>query len=501
MTRLPPRLRWTIEILLVVGVLSGALLVFFTSKAKIDSDEGNWIGTTRYFETLFVEHDLSPEAWADGYWPRTQPMIFRYVIGSWLWLRGHDLKIQNPNYDYSKTAAANRRLGLAPADNVLDDARMPARLIAALAVTMLYLVVRVLAGPVGGPIGGLAAAISATGSPYLEENLIRAKAESTLMFFLLAALLLAILSVRRPRSAWSAARWGVATGLLLGLAFGTKLTVVLALIAVALWGAGACLEEHVSSTGGRLSRLTRPFAPPLHPDEEQAASSPPLHRNGEGAGGWGFSPPWVWPLAVLATAGFVFVVSNPFLWPAPVGRSWLLFENRRDEMAQQQLDVPSRAVYGLSQRASLVWDRSVWNDAFSPSRLRWPLEAVLTAVGAVWLAARALTVKDPGRRRAEVLVLLWLACLWAGVTLGLGFLLQHYFVPTAMIATLLSGLAIGWGAQAAWDLARTRWETSPPTPLRRGEGRTGVPSPPLRADAGIRRSRGAPPFVDERAGG
>jgi hypothetical protein len=152
----------------------------------------------------------------------------------------------------------------------------------------------------------------------------------------------------------------------------------------------------------------------------------------------------------------VFVVSNPFLWPAPISRSWLLFENRRDEMAQQQLDVPSRAVYGLSQRASLVWERSVWNDAFAPSRLGWPLEAVLTVVGAVWLAARALTLKDTGRRRAEVMVLLWLACLWAGVTLGLGFLLQHYFVPTATIATLLSGLAIGWGAQAAWDLAR-RW--------------------------------------------
>ena len=51
------------------------------------------------------------------------------------------------------------------------------------------------------------------------------------MFFLLTALLLAILSVRRPRGPWSSARWGVATGLLLGLAFGVKLTVVLALIA------------------------------------------------------------------------------------------------------------------------------------------------------------------------------------------------------------------------------------------------------------------------------
>ena len=160
MAGLSPRRR-LVEASLVLGVFLAALLVFGTAKAKIDSDEGNWIGTTRYFETYFIQRDFSPEAWADGYWTRTQPMVFRYVIGSWLWLRGHDLQIQNPNYDYSKTAAANRRLGIAPSDDVLLDARMPARLMAALAVTMLYLVVRVLAGP----LGGLAAAISATGQP------------------------------------------------------------------------------------------------------------------------------------------------------------------------------------------------------------------------------------------------------------------------------------------------------------------------------------------------
>ena len=73
---------------------------------------------------------------------------------------------------------------------------------------------------------------------------------------------------------------------------------------------------------------------------------------------------WIWPLCVLAAAGFVFVVTNPFLWPDPVGRIWLLFENRRDEMTQQQKDVPSRAAFTLGHRASLVWERSVYNDAF-----------------------------------------------------------------------------------------------------------------------------------------
>jgi 4-amino-4-deoxy-L-arabinose transferase-like glycosyltransferase len=436
MTGVSRRLRWAGEASLVIVVFAVALAVFWTAKAKIDSDEGNWIGTTRYFETFFVRRDFSPEAWADGYWTRTQPMIFRYVIGSWLWYRGHDLDAQNPNYDYSKTAQANRRLGLAPADDVLDDARMPARLMAALAAVMLYLVVRILAGPVGG----LAAAASTIGSPYLEENLIRAKAESTLMFFLLAALLLAIVSVWRPRSAWSNVGWGVATGVLLGLAFGVKLTVVLALIAVTVWGAGACYLARRRGTLGQ-------------------------------------EKPWVWPLAVLVTVAVVFIGSNPFTWPNPIMRSWLLFENRRDEMAQQQIDVPSRAVHSLDHRAALVWDRSVWNDAFGPSRLNQPLEAVLTVVGAIWLAARAAQIlpgrRDPGRRRAEIMVLLWSALLWAGVTAGLGFLLQHYFVPTAVIATLLSGLAIGWAVQAILGVLGMA--------LHRRPQRARQPASPLRA--------------------
>jgi len=445
------------EALVVVGLFLAALLVFGTAKAKIDSDEGNWIGTTRYFETYFIDRDYSPEAWADGYWTRTQPMVFRFVIGSWLWLRGHDLQIQNPNYDYSRTAAANRRLGLAPADDTLLDARMPARLMAALAVTMLYLVVRVLAGPVGG----LAAAISATGSPYLQENLIRAKAESTLMFFFLAALLLAILSVGRLYQPRSAVRWGVAAGILLGLAFGTKLTTVLALIAVAVWGLSLDLPITAwrSWLAGRLGRLrltavARYFTHDPDPTAVPGAPADGKHRVAV----------WIWPVCVLAAAGFVFVVTNPFLWPDPIGRTWLLFENRRDEMAQQQKDVPSRAVYTLNHRASLVWERSVYNDAFSPSRLGTPLESVLTVVGAIWLGARALR-PGRGRPRAERLVFIWLACTWLGVSLGLGFLLQHYFVPTATIATLLSGLAVGWSVQAAWRLVHPWLRTSPPKPL------------------------------------
>jgi hypothetical protein len=486
-----PSARWlrrAVEILIPLVVLAVALDVFFDAKAKIDSDEGNWIGTTRYFETFFVDRNFSPEAWTDGYWTRTQPMVFRHLIGSWLWYRGHDLDALNPYYDFSKGIQANRRLGLAPPDDVLNDARMVTRLMSALAVTVLYLVVRVLAGPLGGIVGGLTAATFAIGSPYLQENLIRAKAESTLIFFLLAALLVAVVGLQRARDNRPGLWWGIATGVLLGLAFGSKLTTVLALVAVAIWGAAVCLERQLAPWRARLinllplparAALSSPDSPSPTPSLYSAHSidaqppsqtpplprtetwrtdsqTPPLHRNGEGAGGWGFPPrraPWLWPLAVLASAGFIFVITNPFLWPDPLGRTWLLFENRAFEMSEQQQHVPSRAVYGLDRRATLVWDRSVWNDAFAPSRLNLPLEAILTLVGAVWLAVRALAGPRTGWPGVDALVFLWLAITWAGVTAGIGFLLQHYFVPTATIAVLLSGLVVGWSTQLVWDTA------------------------------------------------
>jgi hypothetical protein len=488
------RLTLLTEIGLALAVLALAGSVLLDSRVKIDSDEAEWIGTTRYFQLYFVEHDVSAQSWPDEYWTRTQPMVVRYVIGSWLWWRGYDLKALDPTYDYTRNAALNRRAGLGPSDALLADGRTPTRGLAVLAIVTLYLVVRLLAGPVGG----LTAAGLATGSPYLQEHLVRAKAESTLMFLLLATLLVGVIGIRwseRRGERWPGLGWGVGTGIMLGLAFGAKLTSILAIVAVVLWGIWACLSKVLAPPAqaltpnpakalkGFLEARLRPPQPPLPvtrgsgaaegsevgggvgikgSEVDGAPQSPPPHAPQDpvspppraGCGRRGGNRPWAWPIAVLVVTGLVFLASNPFLWPDPVGRTWLLFDNRREEMARQQKDVPSRAVYDLDRRIDVVWDRSVSNDAFGPSRLNWPVEAVLSVIGAGWLTLRALS----RRPTALTLVFLWATCIWVGVTVGLGFLLQHYFVPTAMTADLLGGLAVGWAAQAVIRLG----QRSPP---------------------------------------
>ena len=117
--------------------------------------------------------------------------------------------------------------------------------------------------------------------------------------------------------------------------------------------------------------------------------------------------------------------------------------------AQAEID-PSRAVTSLPERARLVWKYSMIEDTWAHTRLRWPLEAVLAVVGFAWLLARAVRLQ-PG---AEAFLLLWVLGFGGGVTLGLGYVLDHYFMPTATMGLLLGGLAVGWGTRLAWAGAR-----------------------------------------------
>ena len=149
---------------------------------------------------------------------------------------------------------------------------------------------------------------------------------------------------------------------------------------------------------------------------------------------------WLWSLGVVAIALLTFVATNPFLYHDPVGRSWLLFQNRQAEMtAQAELD-PSRAVTSLPDRARLVWKYSLVEDTWAHTRLRWPLEAALAVVGFAWLLARGPSGSRPG---AEAFLLLWVVGFFGGVTVGLGYVLDHYFVPTATMGILIGAWRSG----------------------------------------------------------
>ena len=222
------------------------------------------------------------------------------------------------------------------------------------AAVLLYGVVRVMAGPVGG----VAAALLFCGSSYVPLHMVRAMGEPPFVVFLLATLLVSLVAVRRGAVRGPSVGLGVPAGVLLGLAFASKLTAIIAIVAVVLWGVWAAVGGVVAR---RLAMLRE-------------------HDYGRR---------WlVWSLGVVAVAVLTFVVTNPFLYHDPVGRSWLLFANRQAEMAAQAEIDPSRAVTSLPERARLVWKYSLIEDTWAHTRLRWPLEAVLAVVGFAWLLAR-----------------------------------------------------------------------------------------------------------------
>jgi hypothetical protein len=400
------------EMLVVLAILVVATSVFSRAHAKQAGDEANWLGTARFFLVLFVRHDVSAESWADSYWTRTQPMIPRYVMGGWLWARGIDYEWLDPNYDHRRKWFSNVAEGRAPTEPILTEARIPMRGLTIVASVLLYGVVRVLAGPAGG----VTAALLFCGSPYLALHLTRAMGEPPFVVFLLATLLVSLLAIKRGGRRGPGIRLCILAGVLLGLAFASKLTAIIAIVAMLLWGgwafAGDLLARHLPLS--------------CRPD----------------LGGGRRSLAWAIGVVVLAFA--VFVATNPFMYRDPIGRTLLLFENRQTEMANQADVDPSRAVPNLADRVRLVWRNSLVKDTWTDSRLHAPIEEPLAVIGVIWLAARAL------RHRAEMLALLWVLGFFGGVTLGLGYVLDHYFVPTAVMGLILSGLTVGWSVRLAW---------------------------------------------------
>ena len=404
------------EAALVLAVAVVAVSVFARAPAKQAGDEANWLGTARYFLVLFVRHDVSAEAWPDSYWTRTQPMIPRYIMGGWLWARGYEYEWLDPNFDHTKKWFTNEREGKAPTEAILTEARVPMRALTVVAAVLLYGVVRVMAGPVGGVV----AALLFCGSSYVPLHMVRAMGEPPFIAFLLAALLVSLVAIKCGALRGPRVGLGLVAGLLLGLAFASKLTAIIAIVAVLLWGSWAALGGLVAR---RLSML-----------RTQVDGRRRL----------------VWSLGVVAVAILTFSVTNPFLYHDPVGRSWLLFKNRQAEMmVQAELD-PSRAAMTLPERVEQVWKYSLIEDTWAHTRLRWPLEAALAVVGLAWLVVRAVRLQP----HADAFLLLWVLGFFGGVTVGLGYVLDHYFMPTATMGLILGGLAIGWSARLVWIGAR-----------------------------------------------
>ena len=403
------------EIALVVALALATVVVLYQQALRqpFSVDESRWIATSRYFWITFVERDLFGPAWQPNYIVLTHPPVARYVIGLGLALQGWSPDELNGRYDTDRSRDYNRRAGNIPGRELLDSARRVVLVFAVAATLLLYPIGRSLAGPPAGAV----AVLLALAHPLLAALWTRALAESVLAFFCLLAIWLAIRLAAFTGT--YRARFGLAVGLGLsaGLATATKLS-------GALVGAGLVLYV-----------VARQAVRWWH------------DRTWAGVG------PWI--DAGLA-AVVIFVVVNPLLYPNPAMRTVMLFEHRREEMAQQAIGTPRLAIPDdVRVRAGTIFQRTFLDWGIFETRFGLPLDAPLAAIG---LGAVVLATWRSIRRREALgppaLLLCWAVAVYGVSTVSFGFDSSHYIAPPATVAVLLQAVALAALARGAVRLAR-----------------------------------------------
>ena len=406
------------EFSLVLLVLGVALGVFGEAArtVRFHDDESAYIRAAEYFSHLFVRPDLGRNEWGDNRTTHTQGLVPSYLIGGWLLARGYELEdLHVRAFEEQLAEVDTSALPLERVDGelidvaLLRDSRAPMAMVGAAAIGALYLIGRVLAGQ----IAGLATAALALASPLSKIYLGQARSEPALAFFVLLALLLAVIGARRGRAGKLPLRWALACGLALGLAIGSKHTAILSLVALKTWGAlVAAWSARGPGAVGARARLISAWA----------------------AGrGW----------ALAAGVGLaVFVLGNPHFYSDPPLHLWHLVEARRQVVLEHRQEQPRRVVDGRVERIRMVVGRAVRRDTATGSR-GVPLEAFLAPLGAgALLLTTVRGALRTGHPPAEGLVLVTVATYFVGIAAGISVAWERYFLPTLLLGTILSGVGL-----------------------------------------------------------
>jgi 4-amino-4-deoxy-L-arabinose transferase-like glycosyltransferase len=404
-----------VGLLLLVTIAAALVLRGPMAAQRFSIDESRWISTSRYFWITFVQHDVLGPAWQPNYIVLTHPPVARYVIGFGLWLQGWKPDQLNGRYDSLQSSAYNGRAGNIPSAKLLAAARATVFPFAVGAMALIYVVGRVL----GGRLAGLAAAGLALVNPLLTTIWTRALAESTLAFFSLLALALALISLPRLRSVQPKPWFPTAIGLSLALAAATKLSGGIAALG---FGGFALVQQ-----GSALART----------------------RRTAGFRAW---------IDLGLAASIVFIVVNPLLYPSPVGRTLLLIQQRREEMEFQQDVFEGLAVPGgLDSRVARAGYRVFVTYATRPGPLSVSPDVLLASVGFAVLVVSAVRDLRRGQANGPLIFLLWALAFYAVIIANLGFDSAHYYAPLVTSNLIAGGLAIGLAARLAAAAIGRRW--------------------------------------------
>jgi hypothetical protein len=434
-----------VRLLLALLVFAVTFGLFYERAARVgyNTDEGQAIWPSQYFQFVFLEGKVSGPVWEPSYWTLTQVPVYRYIIGAGIWLGGRtflelDLdhrrdEVSGPDraryldaatYRDEPRLAEQRRIPR-PSPDVLWAARLPMVVLGAGTAALLFVV----AAELGGVLAGLVTAVGFVAAPFVQTLLPRAHTEAPFLFFLVLGLWLSMLAARvavlTPVPAlplgegWGEGRWslilGALAGLSVGLSAGSKLTGVLAIAALVAFAAGALVLALLA----RYRSLGDAVGPRVT-----------LERS------------WRWSALAAVVGLVVFLIVDPFLWPDPIGRTRAMLQFRQQEMfGQRALNEELAVPEGIATRVVFLLRRSAVDEPWAARRLGLPLEGVLMVVGAVVVAARIWRERRAGSLvDAEAVLGTWMLVMIVGTAPNLGIDWDRYYLPIVALGLIFAGV-------------------------------------------------------------
>lgn len=416
---------WLIALALFVVALWSYLA--FVPTTPFHRDEARWIHRAR-----FATEALQPLSayWMDRDLTQGQPPLGSYVTGLGLLLQGRSTAT-NELWSFHFSEAWNIRHGRMPAAEDHVAARQTNAVIGALIVVGVFFIGARLTNWFGGLVGALLL-IPHPLAIYLASL---AGSDALLGLLVVWATLAAIALAQRP-TWWRA----VLLGALLGLGGATKLSPLLISLPLAGLGGVLVLSAH-RLTGGEARRVL--------------------------ALGWRLIP-----LPAITFAAFV--LSYPYLWPDPIGRTITLFAYRTQEMASQSriwsdLDVPSRAA-ALSRIGFWLGDRDSASTEIAQAVAGWfgqawrpgGIDLLFALMGALVLTRLVI---QHGLASPQTLAAGILAAEVVIVVYGMRADFQRYLLPILIVVAICSGLVAGqlWTLATGWLASRRAALTARPS--------------------------------------
>jgi len=384
-------------------------------------DESRWINRAHYLSDL--ESPLGDD-WSDRYLLRGQPPFGSYITALGLILQGNDTATNEPfDFHYGNENSITWEAGrnAIPSQEDLIAARQTNAAIGALTAALLTVILAKITNLAGGLVGGIIFAVNGL-QEYLSST---ALSDATLGLILVLATLATMRLVVKPSWFWT---------ILLGVIFGAGMSAKLSPIALAIGFAAIGVLFLLRRFLVRIPGVRRPINYLAH---DQEARTDRL--------GWMF-------ISLPFIAFAVFVLSYPYVWSEPIGRTQLLFDFRTREMKSQARIWPDLKIKDRGDALGTLWHTFQNNYPSSEKLFIWlsdntPFPAGVPSIDiflmVLGLVLAIVTVIRTGFATRLAAAFILLGGQATAIIVGLRVDFNRYYLPILLFGAFCIGYLFG----------------------------------------------------------